>query len=155
MFANIGGSGANFTATVLDDEAATAIASGTAPFTGSFRPAQPLTVFDGQNPNGTWTLEIPDGVMATPAPSTTGRCASTSTRAGAIHLHDQSGSTITITGYTGPGGEVIIPATIDGLPVISIGNWAFESLTSLTSVTIPNSVTIIGWMVHSIPNAPA
>jgi PKD repeat protein len=51
---------------------------------------------------------------------------------------------ITITGYTGPGGDVTIPSTINGLPVTSIGAGAFYSCTSLTSVTIPNSVTSIG-----------
>ena len=52
--------------------------------------------------------------------------------------------TITITGYTGPGGAVTIPDTIDGLPVTSIGEWAFSCCNGLTSVTIPNSVTSIG-----------
>jgi hypothetical protein len=52
--------------------------------------------------------------------------------------------TITITGYTGPGGAVAIPATINGLPVTRIGDYAFHSLTSLTTITIPNSVTRIG-----------
>ncbi|MHC1765213.1 MAG: leucine-rich repeat domain-containing protein [Verrucomicrobiia bacterium] len=51
---------------------------------------------------------------------------------------------ITITGYTGPGGAVIIPDTINGLPVNSIGDNAFSFCSSLTSVTIPNSVTSIG-----------
>ena len=60
LIAKAGGTGTNFTATVLDDAAATAIASGTAPFTGSFRPAEPLGVLNGLNPNGTWTLEILD-----------------------------------------------------------------------------------------------
>ena len=32
---------------------------------------------------------------------------------------------ITITGYTGSGGAVTIPGTIDGLPVTSIGGYAF------------------------------
>ncbi|MEI6569367.1 MAG: immunoglobulin domain-containing protein, partial [Verrucomicrobiota bacterium] len=50
---------------------------------------------------------------------------------------------ITITDYTGSGGAVSIPNTISGLPVTSIGGWAFYSITSLTSVTIPNSVTSI------------
>ncbi|MCX6879078.1 MAG: SUMF1/EgtB/PvdO family nonheme iron enzyme, partial [Verrucomicrobia bacterium] len=57
----VGGSGANFTGTVLDDTAATAIGSGTPPFTGTFRPAEPLSALAGQIPNGTWTLEIRDG----------------------------------------------------------------------------------------------
>ena len=51
--------------------------------------------------------------------------------------------TITITGYTGPDGAVTIPSAINGLPVTTIGNEAF-SYTSLTSITIPNTVTSIG-----------
>src|SRR5665213_803970 len=51
---------------------------------------------------------------------------------------------ITITGYTGSGGAVIIPATINGLPVTSIGDEAFNGGYLMTSVTIPNSVTNIG-----------
>ena len=52
--------------------------------------------------------------------------------------------TITITGYTGPEGSVVIPGTINGLPVTRIGDRAFFQCSSLTSVTIPNSVTSIG-----------
>jgi len=52
--------------------------------------------------------------------------------------------TITITRYTGPGGAVTIPSTINGLLVTSIGDSAFCFCQSLTSVTIPNSVTNIG-----------
>jgi hypothetical protein len=50
---------------------------------------------------------------------------------------------ITITGYTGSGGNVTIPATINGLPVTSIGDEAFSG-SPLISVTIPDSVTSIG-----------
>jgi len=52
--------------------------------------------------------------------------------------------TITITGYTGPGGVVVIPDMIDNLPVTGIGYAAFYHNTSLTSVTIGSSVTSIG-----------
>ena len=51
--------------------------------------------------------------------------------------------TITITRYVGQGTVVTIPATINGLPVTGIGHDAFY-LTSPTSVTIPNSMTVIG-----------
>jgi hypothetical protein len=53
------------------------------------------------------------------------------------------GLAITITGYTGPGGVVTIPDTIGGLPVRTIGGNAFYDEYSITSVTIPGSVTSI------------
>ena len=49
-------------------------------------------------------------------------------------------NTITITGYTGPGGVVTIPDTTNGLSVTSIGTNAFADFTTLTSVIIPSSV---------------
>ena len=52
--------------------------------------------------------------------------------------------TITITKFLGSGGAVIIPGTINGLPVTGIGDSAFKSCYSVNSVTIPNSVTSIG-----------
>ncbi len=53
-------SGPNFTNTLFDDEAAFTIANGSAPYTGSFQPEEPLSTFDGLDANGTWTLEITD-----------------------------------------------------------------------------------------------
>ncbi|HVM60017.1 MAG TPA: leucine-rich repeat domain-containing protein [Verrucomicrobiae bacterium] len=55
-----------------------------------------------------------------------------------------SDNSITITKYTGPGGAVTIPSTINGLTVTIIGNSAFGGINSLTSVTIPASVISIG-----------
>ena len=52
-------------------------------------------------------------------------------------------NTITITKYTGSGGAVTIPDTINGLPVTSIGSDAFNSCFGLTSIAIPNSVATI------------
>ncbi|HXR07500.1 MAG TPA: leucine-rich repeat domain-containing protein [Candidatus Acidoferrum sp.] len=51
--------------------------------------------------------------------------------------------TIIITGYTGSGEAVIIPAEITGLPVTGIGDWAFYS-TGVINVTIADTVTNIG-----------
>ena len=42
-----GGDGVDLVATVFDDDAATAIAAGDAPFTGRFRPTEPMTVHHG------------------------------------------------------------------------------------------------------------
>jgi subtilisin-like proprotein convertase family protein len=58
-----GFTGDNFTNTLFDDEASTAITSiGSAgnPYTGSFRPEQLLSSFDTQNPNGNWVLTVFD-----------------------------------------------------------------------------------------------
>ncbi len=60
LFSNVGGSGANFTGTILDDEAGTLISAGSAPFTGSYQPAGSLSTFDGLDAAGTWTLQITD-----------------------------------------------------------------------------------------------
>jgi hypothetical protein len=51
---------------------------------------------------------------------------------------------ITITGYTGSGGSVVIPDTTNGYPVTSIGNFAFSGCFSLTNVMIGPHVTDIG-----------
>jgi hypothetical protein len=56
-----GGTGNNYTATYFDDQAATPIAKGRAPFWGPFRPDHVLTGFDGRNARGTWTLLVWDG----------------------------------------------------------------------------------------------
>ena len=55
-----GGAGDNYVSTVFDDEAATAVTSGAAPFTGSFRPEATLSIFDGKAAAGTWTLRVYD-----------------------------------------------------------------------------------------------
>jgi subtilisin-like proprotein convertase family protein len=55
-----GSSGDNFVDTVFDDDAATPISGGTAPFTGSFQPETPLSVLNGKSAAGTWQLTITD-----------------------------------------------------------------------------------------------
>ena len=41
-------------------------------------------------------------------------------------------------------GELVIPAEIDGVKVTSIGDYAFQGCSGLTSIRIPDSVTSIG-----------
>ena len=60
------------------------------------------------------------------------------------YTYTESGGKITITGYTGPGGDIVVPDTIEGLPVVSIGDNAFRANDVVTGVTLPDSVTSIG-----------
>ena len=65
---NTGMSGQNFSGTILDDDAEASIQSATtarAPFSGRWRPAQPLSALDGKPLAGTWKLRVRD-LGATP-----------------------------------------------------------------------------------------
>jgi subtilisin-like proprotein convertase family protein len=77
LFSGVGGTGSNFINTVFDDSADSSITTGTAPFTGSYRPAQSLSTLDGHTvdmPNpaapslwvpGVWTLQLTNSGAAT------------------------------------------------------------------------------------------
>jgi subtilisin-like proprotein convertase family protein len=56
-----GGNGDNFVNTVLDDNATASLGTAVAPFTGSYRPAEPLSYLDGSPLAGSWTLRVVDG----------------------------------------------------------------------------------------------
>jgi subtilisin-like proprotein convertase family protein len=68
---NNGGSGDNYgtgtndcagTKTIFDDQAVTPISSGTAPFAGSFQPQSGLSIYNGSDAAGAWTLKVVDSV---------------------------------------------------------------------------------------------
>lgn len=59
---------------------------------------------------------------------------------GLDYTYSSDGSAVTITGYTGTNSVITIPEMIDGQPVATIGEYAFNG-SGLTSVTIPDSVT--------------
>ncbi len=55
-----GGPKNHYLGTTFDDEADISIVDGQAPFSGSYRPEEPLTAFDGEPAAGVWTLRIYD-----------------------------------------------------------------------------------------------
>ena len=65
--------------------------------------------------------------------------------------------TLTITNYTGPGGDVTIPTTINGQTVTGLGSNVMVFNTNVTSVTIPGSITNIAgntfYMCQGLTNA--
>ena len=72
LFANVGGSGANFANVVFDDNATTSITAGTAPFSGTFQPQEPITNFIAgglTSTEGTWTLVITDTIPNSTGPA--------------------------------------------------------------------------------------
>jgi len=65
------------------------------------------------------------------------------------------GRGVKITGYTGKGGAVVIPSKIEGMPVLEIGENAFQgeqnknrnppnNRDAITSIVVPNSVEVLG-----------
>jgi len=63
LFTDVGGAGNHFRNTALDDEAATSITAGAAPFAGRFQPEFALSGFDGESSVGTWTLLMTDDTV--------------------------------------------------------------------------------------------
>ena len=56
----------------------------------------------------------------------------------------ENSDTLAIEKYTGHDKTYVIPSEIDGKKITRIDSYAFKNRTSLTSVTIPDGVTIIG-----------
>jgi hypothetical protein len=52
-----------------------------------------------------------------------------------------SGDGVVIKKYLGAGGKVVIPAKIEGIPVVELGTYVFSSNETLSAVVIPDSVT--------------
>lgn len=69
--------------------------------------------------------------------------ASAATEGNYVYIVEDGEATITYCD-TSVSGELVIPDTLGGYPVTSIGGYAFSHCTGLTSVTIPDSITSIG-----------
>ena len=58
--------------------------------------------------------------------------------------YSMENSEVTITGYTGTETAVTVPATINGFPVIAIGDSAFALCSNITSIKLPSGIKKIG-----------
>lgn len=71
-------------------------------------------------------------------------CLSSAARAQDYTYEVVNDTSITITGYTGVATVITVPATLEGLPVTAIGDYAFYSRADLAGITLPDSTISIG-----------
>ena len=73
---------------------------------------------------------------------------STDTDSDSLFLYKKEGTNAIITGYRGTEAHIVIPSSIDGYSVISIGDSAFSSAT-VKSVIISSGIQKIDWFAFS------
>lgn len=66
-----------------------------------------------------------------------------STTSGMYKYDDLSDGTISIVGYTGNVQNVVVPSTIDGKKVSMIGMLAFENISSVKTIVLPEGIVKI------------
>ena len=184
-----GGSADNFNLT-FDDEATTAISGYTAnstaaagtvvpPYSASYIPSSALSVFDGQNASGTWTLEICDNANAdrgtffqadlylTQAPSTyadlsLAKTVSSATPATGANITytltvaNAAGSTNAANGVVVrdilPAGVQFVSATGTGSYNSSTGDWTVGTLAAGQNASLTITVTVSANAGTSVSN---
>lgn len=148
LFSGVGGSGDNFVNTVLDDEAATAIDAGLPAFTGRFRPDELLSRFDGENANGTWTLEVYDDYAADTGTLnswsleiTSGERATQTNADGAYAFTGLAEGTYAVRHQTAAGWQGTYP--VSGVHQVSLQGEAVANVDFMaTQSSLPNSVNL-------------
>lgn len=130
----VGGSGDNFCQTTFDDAAVASIVAGSAPFAGSFQPANALSGFDGRNPNGVWSLVVADRAGADIG----------NIRAFSLHITAQDPTPTLSLQIAGPDGVFV--------PVASGAQLAVASTSATTArwtLTNPTSSALTGFYLYS------
>jgi subtilisin-like proprotein convertase family protein len=156
----------NFFNTILDDEAGGGVIVDNnclAGMTGTFRPAAPLSLFDGENPNGTWTVNVADvatgdtgTLRAFALVLTSYSCCSSSRRWTGVTSTDwNTASNWSPSGVPTASETAIIPSTgVTNEPNISAANVSISGIivasnrtltvTSPRTLTVTNSSVING-----------
>jgi subtilisin-like proprotein convertase family protein len=146
LFAAVGGTAANFTGTTFSGSAATSIASGTAPFSGTFTPSPgELYEFNNKSANGTWKLEIVDSARSDSASLTgwslavtTGEISTTTDAQGEFVFNSVPIGTYNLREVP-PAGEVQIPSP--STDVLTVGPSAVSGQNFANFPTILNDPT--------------
>ncbi|MFO1496372.1 MAG: fibronectin type III domain-containing protein [Lysobacterales bacterium] len=147
----------NFFNTILDDEAAgnpinsqCAVGNG---MTGTFKPDNLLSVFDGEDPNGTWTMTAKDGfagdtgtIRAFGLVLTPYTCCQSKVWTGASSTAWATAGNWSPSGAPGASDHVVIPSTgVSNEPsittAVSVGSLALASGRTLT-VGVGGSLTV-------------
>jgi hypothetical protein len=71
-------------------------------------------------------------------------CQAASAATSGDYTYEVTDNQATITCYAGPGGDITVPAALEGYPVTAIGDYAFANCTTIASITLPSGVTSIG-----------
>jgi len=156
-----GGSGDNFTNTVLDDEAATPIGDGSAPFTGRYRPEQALSRFDGYSPQGLWMLSVAD-VFGSDAGTLLSWGITVTLNSGAVHTYTWD---TFASGFFGQSDNVVfrieaVPAVVTGTRNAVPGPYLYGAYASQTYPfrvrgtqvrVLSGTVPVSGALVYRLP----
>ncbi len=139
LLSRVVGSNGNIQAT-LDDAAVASIIGGTNDISGTFQPATPLSMFNGINPNGNWTLTVKDNA---------------SLNTGTLHswsLQIRTGDSSTVSSGNGnyqfPGllagnykiGEVLQPSYTRTVPVSGFYNVVLPGTSDVTGQDFGNQL---------------
>ncbi|HEX4946898.1 MAG TPA: S8 family serine peptidase [Blastocatellia bacterium] len=154
---NTDGSGNNFCNTSLDDESGgssiQSVTSANAPFSGSFKPANPLSGFDGLNGNGTWMLGAQDffgadtgsirafSLVLTPFDCATAPCALTAPANITTYASSAAGAVVNYPAPTTTGGCGIVTCTVPSGSVFPIGT-TMVTCTSQTGASASFTVEV-------------
>lgn len=156
LFNKRGGWADNLVNTVFDDQATTAIAAGTAPFTGSFRPEllSQLSIFNDKNAKGTWTLSISDTAGGDVGKLISWKLTMVSnTKLGTItNLASTSGGSIAVANSVASM-KMFTPALANAIVNTPSTTTAGTSTINSSPAALPNSSTSAANSL--VPNAPS
>ena len=151
-----GGSANDYTGTVFDDSAATPITSGTAPFTGVYRPEGLLSSLNGKDMAGTWQLRVSDDSAGDTGTVIGYNLEVTYSRPCGPSLEYESHSFSESCSGTGSGGDGIIDPGEDvelNIVLMNAGSSDAVNVTASITTTSPDASVTDG--DASFPDIPA